>query len=55
MPTEAEMLAVRLARMKHLIDVLDGVTSRTTEQQDAFIKLKHEMVALRESLKLPPS
>jgi hypothetical protein len=29
MPTEAEMLAVPLTRLKNLIDILDGVTSRT--------------------------
>ena len=47
------MLAVRLARMKHLIEVLDGVTSRTAEQEEAFIKLKYEIAAMRESLKVP--
>jgi hypothetical protein len=51
MPTEAEILAARLARMKRLIEILDTVTSRTAEQQEAFIKLKHEMAAMRESLK----
>jgi hypothetical protein len=51
-PTEAELLAVRLTRIKHLIEVLEGVTGRTREQEDAFQKLKQEMTAVRESLKV---
>jgi hypothetical protein len=54
-PTEAELLAIRLARIKNLIDVLETVTGRTAQQQDAFIKLKQEMAALRESLKTIPT
>ena len=50
-PSEAEALAARLARMKHLITVLDTVTTRTTEQQDAFVKLKAEIDSARDSLK----
>ena len=52
MPTEAELLAVRLTRINHLIKVLDGVTGRTDEQENAFQKLKQEMKAVRESLKV---
>jgi hypothetical protein len=51
MPTEAEILAARLARIKVLIDSLDAVTGRTAEQQAAFIKLKQEIEAVRESLR----
>lgn len=51
MPTEAELLALRLARIKNLMDILDTETDRTVEQQDAFNKLKHEIAAARESLK----
>jgi len=51
-PTEAELLTVRLTRVKLLIEVLDGVTGRTAEQEDAFQKLKQEMKAVRESLKI---
>ncbi len=54
MPTEAEMLAMRLARIKNLIEVLDSV-SRTAEQQEAFNKLKQEMAALHDSLKIIPT
>jgi len=52
MPTEAEILSARLARIKVLIDTLDGVIGRTAEQQAAFIKLKQEIAAVRESVKI---
>ena len=52
MPTEAELLAIRLNRIKRLIELLDGVAGRTVEQEDAFQKLKQEMKAVRESLKI---
>ena len=52
MPTEAELLAARMTRIKHLIDELDAVTGRTAEQQAAFVKLKQEIAAVHESLKV---
>jgi hypothetical protein len=47
MPSEAEILAVQSAWIKHLIEVLDSVTGRTAEQEAAFIKLKQEIAAVR--------
>jgi prefoldin subunit 5 len=51
-PTDVEDLAVRLARIKSLIETLDSVIGRTDEQEAAFRKLKQEISAIRESLKL---
>ena len=52
MPTEADILAARLTRIKQLIEVLDSVMGRTAEQQAAFVRLKQEITAVRESLKV---
>jgi hypothetical protein len=52
LPTEAELLALRLTRIKQLIEVLEGVTGRTVEQEDACQKLKQEMRSVRESLRI---
>lgn len=49
---EANELNARLVRIKKLIEILDTVASRTIEQEQAFVKLKHEMKALRESLRI---
>jgi len=53
-PTDAEMLAARLARMKHLIEALEVMSSQSAER-DLFLKLKLEMDATRLALKLPDS
>jgi hypothetical protein len=50
--TEAELLAARLGRIKKLIKVLDSVTGRNAEQEAAFQKLKQEMQAVRDSLRV---
>ena len=52
MRTEAEILTLRLTRIKQLIEVLDAVTGRNAEQQAAFVKLKQEIAAVHESLKI---
>ncbi len=50
-PSESEILAARLARMKSLIDSLEKVCSDNAEQQQTFLKLKQEMAAARAGLK----
>ena len=50
MPTEAEVLAIRLARIKYLIDSLEAACSRSAEQRDTFQKLRQELQSVRESL-----
>jgi hypothetical protein len=52
MPMEADNLAARLTRIKHLIEELDSVTGRTAQQQAAFLNLKKEIAAMRDSLKI---
>jgi hypothetical protein len=53
-PPEPELLAVRLARMKRLIDSLEKVCSDSAEQQQLFLKLRAEMQAARDALKIHP-
>jgi hypothetical protein len=53
-PTDAEFLAARLARMKHLVESLEKVGSGTEEQRELFQKLKGEMAAARDALKIVP-
>jgi hypothetical protein len=55
MPTEADILAARLTRMKQLIEALEAGLSESGEQREIFLKLKQEMTAAREALKIPPS
>ncbi len=50
MPTEAEILAIRLARMRVLLDSLEAVSARNAEQHDIFVKLKLEMDAATAAL-----
>ena len=49
-PSESELLAERLARMKLLIESLEAECSQTAEQRETFLKLKREMDAARQSL-----
>jgi hypothetical protein len=51
-PSEAEILAARLARMKALIGSLEDACSETAEQRDTFLKLKPEMEAARLALQV---
>jgi hypothetical protein len=56
-PAESEILGARLARMKTLVDALEVACSEGAERRDLFVKLKQEMAAAREGLKIypPPS
>ncbi len=54
MPLESDILAARLARMKHLIDSLEKACSESAEQRDIFLKLRQEMSAARDALKTVP-
>ena len=42
-PSEAELLALRLARMKQLIDDLERECSNSAEQREKFRQLKQEL------------
>jgi hypothetical protein len=53
MPSEAEILAARLARIKQLVEGLEAVCSHIPEQRESFVKLKRELDAVREALKPP--
>jgi hypothetical protein len=50
-PTEAEILAARLARMKTLIDALEDECSTSEEQRQRFLRLRAELAAARLALK----
>jgi hypothetical protein len=49
-PSESEILAARLTRMKGLIDSLERVCSESAEQQQLLLKLRAEMKAARDAL-----
>jgi hypothetical protein len=49
-PSESEILAARLTRMKGLIDSLEKVCSESAEQQQLLLKLRAEMKAARDAL-----
>ena len=49
--TEAEILAARLTRMKHLIDALEVECASSVKQRETFVKLKDELEAARSRLK----
>ena len=50
-PSESEMLAARLARMKALIESLEAECSQSAEQRETFAKLKREMDTAQQSLR----
>jgi hypothetical protein len=54
-PSETEILAARLARMKTLLDTLEQACSESSEQREMFLKLRQEMAAARAALKTVPS
>ena len=54
-PSEREILAARLARMKGLIDSLEEACSDGVQQHRLFLKLRAEMQAARDALKIFPS
>jgi hypothetical protein len=51
-PSESEILAARLARMKNLIDSLEQACSESADQRDLFLRLRQEMAAARAALKV---
>jgi hypothetical protein len=51
MPTEADVLAVCLARIKCLLDSLEAACWQSAEQRDTFQKLRRELQSARDSLK----
>jgi hypothetical protein len=50
MPTDSELLAARLVRMKVLIEALETACSQNTENREIFAKLIREMDAARAAL-----
>jgi hypothetical protein len=55
-PSDSEILAARLARMKILIDSLEDACLATAAERETFLKLQQEIAAAREALTtLPPS
>ena len=51
-PSETEILAARLARIKNLIEDLERECSDSAAQHALFLKLKQEMDAARAGLKV---
>jgi hypothetical protein len=51
MPTEPEVLAICLARIKYLLDSLEAASPRSAEQRDTFQKIRQELQSARDSLK----
>jgi hypothetical protein len=51
MPTEAEVLAIRVARIKYLLDSLEAASSRSPQRRDTFQKLQQELQSARDVLK----
>jgi hypothetical protein len=51
MPSEAEILAARLARMKYLIDSLEAQFAKSEAQRELFLKLRDELEAVRAAMK----
>jgi len=54
-PTDAEIIAARLSRMKGLIDALEKACSANADLTELFRKLREELKAAREALKIVPS
>jgi hypothetical protein len=53
-PSESEILAARLARMKTLVDALENACSESADQHELFLKLRAEMQAARDALRTVP-
>jgi hypothetical protein len=53
-PSEADLLAARLARMKALLDALEDACAESAEHRELFLKLRSEMEAARTALRRPP-
>lgn len=50
MPSDSELLAARLARLKALAESLESACSQSADQRTTFAKLKAEMDAARAAL-----
>lgn len=48
------MLVARLSRMKALVDSLEQVCGTGAEQHELFLKLRAEMKAARDALRIDP-
>jgi hypothetical protein len=51
MATDADVLALRLARIKYLLDSLEATCLPNAEQRDTFEKLRQELQSARDLLK----
>jgi hypothetical protein len=51
-PSESELLTLRLARMKNLVESLEHAALDSAEQRALFLSLKQEMEAVRLALQL---
>ena len=50
MPSESEILAARLARIKHLVDSLESACETSARIQDTFARLHSEMDAAQDTV-----
>jgi hypothetical protein len=50
MPSESEILAARLARIKHLVDSLETACATSVRIRETFAKLHGEMDAARDTV-----
>ena len=50
-PSESELLAMRLTRMKFLIESLEIACSQSAETRETFARLTRELDAARDTLK----
>ena len=50
-PTESELIAIRLTRIKNLLEDLEVACVQSAEQQKNFLKLRQELEAVRAALK----
>lgn len=53
-PSESELIAVRLSRMKTLVEALEDACVESTEQHQNFVKLKRELEAVRAAIQPAP-
>jgi hypothetical protein len=50
-PSESELVAIRLTRMKNLVEALEAACAQGIGQQKNFLKLKQELEAVRAVVK----
>jgi len=51
MPSESDLLTLRLSRIKALIDTLEEVCSNSREHRETFVAIRTELTAARDGLK----